>query len=274
MKPMILACISTLALSASLAMTSMSQAEFLEGNTIVVGSDLTQPPYNYYDENKVESGFDSELLNALAEQMGKKTKFVDTRFENLILGLQGRKFDVIASAIYVKPARAEVIDFIPYMKAGVAIAARAGDANAPKLPEELCGKRIGVTKGSAEVNFLKLTSDQCVARSQKPIDAREYPTGPEIAQALMAGNVDAEVNDAGQLKRAVDNTGGRLAITSAELYFPAVVGLGVRKGNPEVKSALEEALKKIKENGQYDKLLKKYNLAAPTPEEIKAAMTK
>jgi polar amino acid transport system substrate-binding protein len=267
-----------LAVAASLALVmsvpTPSCADFLSADTILIGSDMTQPPYNYYDENRAAAGLDSELLTLLAKEMGRDAKFLDVRFENLILGIQGGRFDVIASAMYVRPARAEVIDFIPYMKAGISFAARSDDTNPPRQPADMCGKRVGALKGSAEIGFLTAVSGECEAGTKPAVDIREFPSSPEASQALMSGNIDAQVNDAGQLKRAVDNSQSRLVISSTELFSPAVVGLGVKKDNSQVTIALEAALDKLKETGVYAKLLEKYNVSAPTKEEFEAALRK
>jgi polar amino acid transport system substrate-binding protein len=100
------------------------------------------------DASNVPAGFDVELVTAIAKAAGLEAKFLDTRFENLIIGASGDKFDVVASTLYVKPERARQIDFIPYMKTGVSIAVSAGAANKPENPESLCGLKIGSIKAA------------------------------------------------------------------------------------------------------------------------------
>ena len=74
----------------------------LAKDTFKVGTDLTYPPYNYFDSNNKPAGFDGELMTALAKAANHKVEFLDTRFENLIIGARGGQFDVIASTLYVK----------------------------------------------------------------------------------------------------------------------------------------------------------------------------
>lgn len=51
--------------------------------------------------------------------------------------------------MFIKPERAEKIDFIPYANAGLGLAARKGADYLPVTIDELCGKRVAIIKGAA-----------------------------------------------------------------------------------------------------------------------------
>ncbi|MEN0616064.1 ABC transporter substrate-binding protein [Klebsiella indica] len=242
-------------------------AQAQDEHTLRVGSDITSPPYIYYDANKKPAGFDAEFMQALATAGKFKLQFNDTRFENLILGLNAGKFDVIASSMFIKPERAKVIDFIPYANAGLGFLVKSTSAFKPQQPLELCGKRVGIIKGAAYISTL----NKVCADAGKTIDIREYPTSAEASQAVISGNVDAQADDVAVLKVAVDKTQGKLAISSKEVLFPVVLGIGVAKNHPEIKKELESAFTIIKNNGVYQSLLNKYNLVSPTPEQFRIA---
>lgn len=252
----------------AMAMIGSAHAGELTGKTLRVGSDITSPPYIYFDADKKPAGFDAEFMGALAVAGDFKLDFIDPRFENLILGLNADKFDAIASSMFVKPARAKQIDFIGYATAGLGFVARSSSDFAPKAAAELCGKRVGIIKGAAYIE----TIQKVCADKGESVDIREFPTSAEATQAVISGNVDAQADDAAVLKVAVDKTGGRIRITSKELLYPVVLGIGVSKQHPEIKAALEEAFATIKGNGVYDKLLAAYNLTAPTEAQFKAAI--
>lgn len=263
-----IAAIATLA--SSLATTSLAQT--IEAGTLQIGTDLTYPPYNYFDDNNQPAGFDVELMTVLARASGLKTKFLDTRFENLIIGVKGNKFDVIASTLYVKPERAQQVTFIPYMKTGVSIAVAKGSSFKPVEPEQLCGKKVASIKGAAWLaNLKKLSETVCAGKGG--IDSREFPTSPEATQALIAGGVDAQIEDSAVLQDATVKTSGRVVITSTQPLYPVVVGLALNPQNKVLVETLQAALVKARANGEYQKLLTKYNVAAPTDQEFKAAIT-
>lgn len=251
------------ALAIVVGLGGVANAADLAGKTIRVGSDLTYPPYDFYDSSKKPAGFDPEFMQLLADAGGFKLEFVDTRFENLIIGVSGNKFDVIASALYIKPERAEKIDFIPYMKTGVSIAVLANSSYKPLAPQDFCGKRIGFIKGAAyRPNLEELSKATCAAKGTQ-IDIREFPTSPEATQALLSGNIDAQTDDSAVLKVAVEKTSGRLVMSSKENFYSVSAGLGFNKGSVDTKAGIEAAFEKIKANGKYAALLKAYNISAP-----------
>lgn len=263
--------VAVLAMASVLA-THSASASTVEPNVISVGTDLTYPPYNYFDESKRPAGFDVEFLTALAQAAQMKVNFLDTRFENLILGIKSNRFDVIASTLYVKPDRAQQITFIPYMKTGVSIAVNKASTFKPQVLEDLCGKKVASIKGAAWLADLKKLSETLCA-SKGGIDSREFPSSPEATQALLSSGVDVQIEDSAVLQDAALKTGGRVVVTSTQQLYPVVVGLGFNSQNKDLVSVMEKALQKLRDSGEYQKLLGKYNVAAPTAADFKAAIT-
>jgi len=260
--------------TAVLLMTATAYAGTIAGGVLQVGSDQTYPPYDYVDADNKPAGFDVEFMTAIAKAAGLEAKFLDTRFENLILGVGGDKFDVIASTLYVKPARAQQIDFIPYMKTGVSIAVSANAANKPLQPEDLCGLKVSSIKSAAWIADLQGVSQTvCAKKGLGAIDVREFPTSPEATQAVLSGGVDAQMEDSAVLKQAVTATDGKIVISSTSTLYPVVVGLGFKKGNAAVEKTISDAFDKIKADGEYEALLAKYNVSLATDAEFKQAVS-
>lgn len=260
-----LACVAPL-LSAAQINVTLKQGE------LSVGSDLTYPPYTYLEKNQ-PSGFDPEFMQLIGKQMRLEPRFLDTRFANLILGVNAQRFDVIASALYVTPERAKQVDFISYLKTGSSLMVLSASDFRPQRPEDLCGKRVGSIKGASWVPKLNTVSaEYCLASGKPAIQSREFPTSPEAAQALLAQAVDVQMEDPAVAKITVEKLHGKTVISSKELIYPVVIGLAVRKGNPALAEELTTALDRIKQNGSYGALLARYNLDQPNAEEINAAL--
>lgn len=241
----------------------------LEDGKLKAGSDLIYPPYNYL-EGGVAKGFDADVLNLMAPGMNVEVEFLDTRFANLIPGLRSKKYDMIASALYVTPERAKVIDYVPYALSGASLIVRAdGDKN-PKLSEDLCGLRVGSQQGAAWLPDLQEVSKEKCGSS--PIVIQEFGTSAEAGQALFSNGVDVQIVDAGVGKAAVDAANGRLKVSSDEMLYPIVIGFGVAKGNEELKEKLTDGLDRIRASGDFQKLLTQYNLAEPNESEIKKSL--
>jgi polar amino acid transport system substrate-binding protein len=266
-----------LLLCSALVATSVQAAPdvpTLKPGVITIGSDMTWPPYEHVVDGK-PAGFDVDFMNRMASQLGLKTQFEDTRFASLILGLSGKRFDVVVSALYVTPERAQQIDYVPYLKTGGSLVTTADGAYAPKRVDELCGKRVASLKGAAWVPVLgEVSKSQCLHKGKQAIQVQEYPSSPIAAQALLSRAADVQFEDAAVSQMLVTQTNQRLRITSTEILNPVVVGIGVPKGNKELLGALTAALDQLKRSGDYHALLKKYNLGEPSAAEIDAAYGK
>lgn len=256
-------------LVAAALVCSLSQTAQASG-TLKIGTDLTYPPYNYLDGNQA-AGFDADFMRLVAKQMNESPDFMDTRFANLIMGVNVNKFDVIASTLYVTPERAKQITYIPYMKTGGVLMTLKDSTFKPTSPAELCGKKVSSIQGAAWISKLKTVSETtCAQKGLGAIDVREFPTSPEATQAVLSHAVDAQFEDAGVARSAVDKS-GRLTLTSGIIY-PVVVGLAVRKNNTELAKQLTDAVHQVEGSADFKTLLKKYSVATPTADEIQKAL--
>ncbi|MEE3660685.1 transporter substrate-binding domain-containing protein [Brenneria sp. g21c3] len=238
--------------------------------SLKVGADLTYPPYNYIENHKA-AGFDAEFISMVVKELNVTPEFIDTRFANLIMGVNNGKFDVIASSLYMTPERAKQIDFIPYVKTGGVLIARKGDAFQPTELGMLCGKKVSSIKGAAWVfKMARESKTLCVDKGLKPIDIREFPTAPEASQAVMSRAVDVQFDDSAVAFDVAKKT-QRLTVSSGIIY-PILIGLGVKKGNEETYKTLDAAVKKVVQSPEYKTLLTNYNLTASSPSEVEAAL--
>ena len=259
-----------LAFACSLA--SAASLQTVRPGTLLVGSDLTYPPYAYLDGGK-PAGFDAEFSRLLARHLKLEPVFLDTRFPDLILGMKARRFDVVASALYVTPDRLKQVDFVPYLKTGASLLVAKGSAYLPKTPQDLCGKRVGTIKGASWTPKLRVVSqDTCKAAGRGEIAMLEFPTSPEATSALMSRAVDVQIEDAAVAQGIPKQTNGRVELSSTTLLYPIVIGLGVTKDDAGLLRALEGALDEAKHSGEYDSLVKKYGLQVPTDADVANAL--
>jgi polar amino acid transport system substrate-binding protein len=259
---------------AVLAASSLSASAFQQPGKIVAGSDMTFFPYEYMEKNK-PAGFDIEFLDGLAKVMGMTAENIDTRFPNLISGLQAGRFDITNSSMYITADRLKVIDMVPYLKSGESILAVKGSDYQPKTPEEFCGHKIGSMGATSWLQQLqKLSAEYCVKNGLQPIAISEYGTDPQATQAMLAHAVEAQITDAAVARGVVDKLGNRVVISSQTLIYPVLNGFGVKKGNDAVRNALVEGLDKYSKTPEYAALLAKYKFQAPTADDIATLMPK
>ncbi|KAB8312494.1 ABC transporter substrate-binding protein [Erwinia endophytica] len=253
-----------------LAATTYVQAAVMTPGKLTVGSDITFPPYEYLD-GKTPAGFDIEFINGVAKAMKLEPHYVDTRFTSLIPGLQAKRYELIASALFITPERRKVIDMIPYLKTGESLLTLSSSTFKPKKPEELCGHKVGSMQGTYWLEKLHtLSADYCVKQGLKPIAVSEFSTDPQVTQAMLSHAVEVQMTDAAVASQVVDKMKGRLVVTSDTLLYPVLIGLGVSQSNPQFKQQLIDGITAYKASGQYAALVQKYHLAEPQDADIQA----
>ncbi len=93
---------------------------------LVVGMELSSPPFEMTDEQNHETGIDVELARALAQSLHKELKISNTAYSALIPALQTGKIDLIISSMTITAERAENIDFSdPYVQTGICLLVNA-----------------------------------------------------------------------------------------------------------------------------------------------------
>jgi polar amino acid transport system substrate-binding protein len=107
-----------------------------------------------------------------------------------------------------------------------------------------------------------LSTEYCLPNNKGAITISEYPSAPEVTQALLSKNIQAQVEIAGAAHMIADRTNGRVVVTSHDLVYPQTLGIYVKKGNDETYQALLKAVDASKKDGSYAAILKKYDLEA------------
>lgn len=247
-----LALLVTLAWSAPGALAADALAEVKKKGTIVVGFEGTYPPYNFKDQDGTFKGFDVDVANAIAKKLGVRAQFVATEWAGIIAGLLANRYDAIVAQMTVTDERKTQVDFTePYTIYGPMLIVHK-DNTTIKSYKDLGGKTLGVALGT---NFEKL------ARKWKTegidVDIRTYPGMNEYLSDLGAKRIEAAMTDA---------VAPAIAIRERSLPLKQVGGpivreeqaIAVRKGNPELLSAVNGALREMKAGGTLRELSLKW----------------
>jgi polar amino acid transport system substrate-binding protein len=220
------------------------------GEPLTVGSDVPYPPFEEFGKTKSEfKGFDIELVEALAEKIGRTPEFIDTSFDTIFRDLAQGKFDMVASATTITAEREETVDFTNpyYLPSAQSIVVTKGnsDLNSAKALEGLV---VGVQQGT--------TGEEYVEEEIKTKELRTFPQGPDTIPALKAGTIDAVVIDRPVAENIIaadpdlEISGG---IETEEQY-----GFVVQQGDEELLDELNEALNEVIDSGEYKTIYTKW----------------
>jgi ABC-type amino acid transport substrate-binding protein len=214
---------------------SSTELDLLSEGTLTVGSDIPYPPFEQGNAPDYE-GFDIDLINAVAEEMGLETEIIDAPFDVILQGGQGR-FDLSIAATTITPARENRVDFSdPYFEAEQSLLVQAG-GDVASIDDITADSVVGAQDG---------TTGETYAEENTDAEVRPFPEIDDAYNALASGQVDAVLNDLPSTKAAVeDNPDLEVAETFStdELYgivFPQ---------DSSLVDPVNEALQTVKDNG-------------------------
>ncbi|UVJ41192.1 ABC transporter substrate-binding protein [Arthrobacter sp. CJ23] len=235
---------------------------FKDKGELTVAMDLHYPPTTFLaEDNSTPIGLNPDVARLIAKKLDLKLKFVDTKFDTIIPGLDGGRFDFTATTMSKTEERLKVLDMIDYFRAGTSVAAAAG--NPLKLTvETLCGKNIAVTQGSTgQLKRLPALSEQsCTSKGQPAINAVTLPNVQEALTQLHSKRIDGILYDTTALAWAAKQQPdsftilGRVNVGSSDL-----TAVGLKKGSP-LTPALQAALQSVLATPEYKESLEKWGL--------------
>lgn len=229
----------------------------IEDGTLIVGSDIPFPPFEQGDPPDYE-GFDIDLINAVADELGLETQIEDAPFDLLLQG-GGGQFDLAIAATTIKPARENRVDFSdPYFLAEQALLVRSdGDVQSAA---DLSGKIVGAQDGTTGETYANDNTDA--------EEVRPFPEIDDAYNALEVGQVDAVVNDLPSAQDAADKKEGLEVVET----FPTdeLYGIILPEESDALREAVNEALVTLKEDGTLDEIYQEW-FDQEAPEELISA---
>ena len=223
-----------------------------EKAVLKVGSEASYAPFEYVDEKTGEiTGFDAELVTAIAEAVGMKAEITHVEWDGLYPALNTNQVDVVISAMTITDDRKKEVNFSdPYFEAQQLIAIKEG-ASITGL-KDLVGKPVGVQANTTGQYVLEKVS------GVNADDIKPYPTTPDAMMNLTNGSVQAVVADGPVVLNFIKNNADAKLTTVTDNFEKEYYGMAIKKDNTELVAKINEGLKKVKDSGKYDEIYNKY----------------
>ncbi|NJQ00891.1 ABC transporter substrate-binding protein [Streptomyces zingiberis] len=247
--------------------------EIQDKGVIKVGSDIAYPPVEFKEGGKTV-GIDPDLAEAMGEKLGVTLQFNNGTFDTLLTGLRSGRYDIAMSAMTDTKERQEGIDpesgkkvgegvdFVDYFTAGVSIYTKKGKTQGIETWDDLCGKKIVVQRGTVSEDLAKDQSKKCEKDGEEKIAMESFDQDTEAQTRLRAGGAAAGSSDFPVAAYTVKTSGGGKDFELVgEQVDAAPYGIAVAKKNTELRDAIKAALEAVKEDGTYDKILKKWGVS-------------
>jgi polar amino acid transport system substrate-binding protein len=244
------------------AAVALLPQSFKDKGELTVAMDLHYPPTTFLaEDNQTAIGLNPDVARLVAKKLDLKLKFVDTKFDTIVPGLDGGRFDFTATTMSKTEERLRVLDMIDYFRAGTSVAAAAGNPLNLTV-EALCGKNIAVTQGSTgQLKRLPALNEQtCTSKGQPAINAVTLPNIQEALTQLHSKRIDGILYDTTALAWAAKQQPnsftiiGRVDVGSSDL-----TAVGLKKGSA-LTPALQAALQSVLESPEYKESLETWGL--------------
>jgi polar amino acid transport system substrate-binding protein len=243
--------IMTALVSAGLLLSACQSAP--QAAKVRVATNAEFAPFEFVDEKTKEvSGFDIELIQAIARKENFQVEIINTGFDAMLAGLGQCQYDSAIAAISITAERAKQMSFTdPYTVAGQTVVVRKGnkDITGPdSLAKKTIGAQIGTT-GADEVSKIAGTN------------LKTYDNYQFAMQDLINGQIDAVVVDNPIADAFVAKNADTLEIVGS-VFTSENYGIAVCNKNPELLKKMNEGLAALKADGSLKKLEEKWLVPA------------
>ena len=219
-------------------------------DTYIIASDTSFAPFEYQDGNNTYTGFDMDLIKAIAKQQGFNIKINNIGFDAALNAVQSGQADGVIAGMTITDARKAIFNFSdPYYTTNIILAVKKGSS--VKSYEDLSGKTVGAKNGTSSYTWLEEHADQY------HYTLKAFDEASTMYDSLNSGSIDALMDDEAVLAYAIQQ--GRNFETPIPGEASGTVGFAVKAGsNPELIEMFNNGLAALKANGTYDKLVAKY----------------
>ena len=230
------------------------EVELINEGKLTTCTHLPYKPFQFTEGGEIV-GFDVDIVDEIAADLGVEQEIIDTPFEGIQSGedLNTLKCDIAAAGMTITDVREENLDFSdPYFDATQALLVPA-DSDVTSL-EDLSGGKLAVQLA---------TTGEIYAQENAPDDVElvQFEDLALLQTAVQTGQVDAAINDNGVLLDFVaENDDVKVA---AEFDTGEQYGLGVRTGNEALLEQVNATLERIREDGTYDEIYQRWFGEAP-----------
>ena len=220
-------------------------------------TDSDFPPFNYFDEDNVLTGFNVDVARAICLELDAACDIQVRPWAALLPALAKGEAEAVIASHSATPNALRVADFTDrYYFTPARFAGKRAMAKLDATPEGLEGMRIAVAKGTAHEAYLRAFFRDSTVRVFESVElARD---------ALTTGAADLLFDDGISLAFWLNGTASKACCEfkggpfAEPKYFGDGIGIAVKRDDAQLKTMINSALKRMRESGRYEELLLRY----------------
>jgi polar amino acid transport system substrate-binding protein len=224
-------------------------------NPLVFCVDTTYPPAESIVNGKPQ-GYDIDIANAIAKQLGSTAQIKTTGFSVIIPALLHKKCDAIISSMTITPERSKQVHFSPYLDVGTFLMVKKGNPSHVTDLASLSGKSAAVEASTTQLDALEAENKTLKKQGKPAITIKSYPADTSAVAAIQSGKVDAYLADATPVLYYIRTTKGKFQ-TAGNQIGVAPEGVATRIGDP-LGLKINNAIQALYLNGTMKSILAKW----------------
>ncbi|URZ09000.1 amino acid ABC transporter substrate-binding protein/permease [Clostridium felsineum] len=238
------------------------------GKKYTIATDATYAPFEFKSGSDYQ-GIDIDILNAIAKKENFTYDLKPMNFNGIIPALQSNQVDGAISGMSINDERKKTLDFSDsYYDSGLCIVTKSNNTSIKSI-KDIKGKTAALKKGTAGAAYAEANKDKY------GLTLKYFDDSPSMFQAVMNGNADITLEDYPVIayKVSIDKN-SELRIVADKKITTSPYGFAVKKGsNKELLKKFNDGLKKIKADGEYDKVISKYIKTGKSAKAVKPEET-
>jgi ABC-type amino acid transport substrate-binding protein len=225
-------------------------------NPIVWCVDTTYPPAESIINGK-PAGYDIDIANAVAKQLGSTAQIKVTGFTVIIPALKQKKCNAIISSMTITSDRAKQVNFAPYLDVGSFLMVKKGNPDHITGLASLSGKSAAVQASTTQLGFLQAENKTLQKQGKPLITIKSYPADTSAVAAMQGGKVTAYFADAAPVLYYIRTTHGKFVQTTGKQLSTSPEGIATRKGD-SLGAQINNAINALYLNGKMKSILAKW----------------
>ncbi len=250
-------------LAAALAVVVFGAVNAATAETLRVGMECTYAPFNFRNADGELMGYDVDVAKGVAGLIGADLEFVCQQWDGMIPALLANKFDLIIASMSITEKRLEKMDFSDTYRISVGRLVGRKDAGwelfddaGNPIPENFAGLKVGLERATTYSDWFENELPEA--------EVVLYDSNEALYLDLVNGRTDMIMTNPmkAYLRFLSQEDGGGFEFVSPQIdekkYFGIGVGIGLRKGNDELKARLNAALKTLTDDGSLERYALQY----------------
>ncbi|HAT56144.1 MAG TPA: basic amino acid ABC transporter substrate-binding protein [Veillonellaceae bacterium] len=222
-----------------------------------VATNATYVPFEFKSEDgKDYTGYEIDVVRAVAKEMGRDVEFKNIAFDGLIPALQSHDVDMTASGMTATKERAEKILFAaPFYQTKLSVVTKI-DSPVQSVNDMTNGQEIAVQVGTTAAAYAK----------DKGMNIKNFDHSSDVIMELTTGGAAAGILDKPAADYFIATKGqGKFKVIDVPDSKVQYFAFGFNKDNKALQQEVNAAIAKLKENGTLNKIHEKW-FKTPVPD--------